>query len=220
MIAFTTLLLMNTVGSQFGKVGFNKLFSFGNFEFEGNETAYHVHELFYFVLIGMFGGFIGAIFNDTNEKLTHWRIRHINSSKNRRLAEALALSIVVSLLTFLLPLLCGRCRPLPNSERFKPGQQVLVKELVPFRCEPGKEYNELASLFFTESGVAIRQLFHLHKHAFSGFSLVLFFGCYISMAVSVYGMAVPSGLFVPSLLSTSSIYSQLHFDLTGLDMHS
>jgi chloride channel 7 len=41
----------------------------------------------------------------------------------------------------------------------------------------------------------------LHKHAFSDSALTLFFISYISLAVVVYGIAVPSGLFVPSLLS-------------------
>jgi chloride channel 7 len=59
----------------------------------------------------------------------------------------------------------------------------------------------LASLLFIEPGDSIRLLFHLHKHAFSTASLLLFFFFYITMAVVTYGIAVPSGLFVPSLLS-------------------
>jgi len=35
--------------------------------------------------------------------------------------------------------------------------QALVTQLVPFRCVPGKQYNELASLFFTDSDTAIKQ---------------------------------------------------------------
>jgi len=72
--------------------------------------------------------------------------------------------------------------------------------LVQFRCEEG-EYNELASLIFSEPGDAIRLLFHIHKHAFSTYCLLTFFLTYISIAVITYGIAVPSGLFVPSLLS-------------------
>ena len=70
-----------------------------------------------------------------------------------------------------------------------------------FRSIDGEEYNELASLIFAEPGDAIRQLFHLHKHIFSSGALMIFFLVYISLAVVTYGIAVPSGLFVPSLLS-------------------
>lgn len=87
---------------------------------------------------------------------------------------------------------------------------MLVESLSQFNCEP-KEYNELASLFFVEQNVAIRHLFHLVRDelgdsdidsaTFSTECLVVFFSFYIVMAVVTYGLAVPSGLFVPSLLS-------------------
>lgn len=199
MIALTTLLCLNSVGSALGKVGFNKLFSFGNFVYEGGSSSFAVYELFVFVLIGAVGGLIGAIFNNTNEKITHWRIKNINYSKKRRFLEVVAVSFLVSLVSFVLPFLWVKCTTLPENPE---EQEVeLLSELVPFRCEKGVEYNELASLFFTEPGIAIRQLFHLHKHAFSDAALILFFLPYICLAVVTYGIAIPSGLFVPSLLS-------------------
>jgi hypothetical protein len=39
----------------------------------------------------------------------------------------------------------------------------LVKALVPFRRVPGKEYNEVASLFLTDADMAITQLFHFRE---------------------------------------------------------
>jgi chloride channel 7 len=65
----------------------------------------------------------------------------------------------------------------------------------------GDEYNEVASLIFAEPGDAIRQLFHFKTHIFSNAALLAFLLVYISLAVITYGIAVPSGLFVPSLLS-------------------
>ena len=110
------------------------------------------------------------------------------------------MSVIVSVVSFLLPLFWG-CTRLPDYDELPQSQIDLLEELVPFMCEPGKEYNELASLFMTDAGAAIRQLFHLEYHAFSPWCLFVFFACYISLAVVVYGIAVPSGLFVPSLLS-------------------
>ena len=196
MIAFTTLLVLNTLASTLGKVRFNKLFSFGNFKYEGTESSYAVSELGLFILIGIFGGLIGAIFNNTNERITKWRLKNVNHSKSRRVFEVMILSVIISSITFILPFLWAKCTPIPEDL-----SEDQMTSLVPFLCEPGKEYNEMASLIFTEPGVAIRQLFHLHKHAFSDAALLLFFAFYISMAVVVYGIAVPSGLFVPSLLS-------------------
>jgi len=61
MVALSSLYCLNTIGSALGKVGFNKLFSFGNFVFDiSGETSYFVYELFLFVAIGAIGGVIGA----------------------------------------------------------------------------------------------------------------------------------------------------------------
>jgi chloride channel 7 len=128
-------------------------------------------------------------------------MKNVNYSKGRRLIEVLAVSTLVSTVSFALPFFWTKCTPLPEDPDFTPTQLELLESLVPFRCVPGQEYNEVASLMFTDAGDAIRQLFHLHKHAFSTAALFLFFIFYISLAVLVYGIAVPSGLFVPSLLS-------------------
>jgi chloride channel 7 len=203
MLALTSLYVLNTIGSAMGKVGFNKLFSFGNFVFAASgETSYYVYELFLFIALGMMGGIIGAIFNNTNERITKWRIKNINHTKKRRFKEVLLISLLVSFVSFMLPLLFGFCTPLPTiDESFTKYQADLVEDLVPFLCEPGKEYNEMASLIFADPGDAIQRLFHLHKHAFHDSVLWFFFIFYIGLAVLVYGIAVPAGLFVPSLLS-------------------
>jgi H+/Cl- antiporter ClcA len=203
MVAFATLLTLNTIGSAFGKLGFNKLFSFGNFVYEGGDSSFAVFELLLFVGMGVIGGLIGAIFNNTNERITIWRRKKINHSKQRRFLEVCVLSVCMSLVMFLLPLVWTKCTPKPESPRTSQ-EAELFAQLVSFRCEES-EYNELASLIFTEPGIAIRLLFHLHHHAFSDAALIIFFVPYISMAVVVYGIAVPSGLFVPSLLSGAAL---------------
>ena len=79
-IAIATLYGWNSFGAEFGKVGLDKLFSFGNFRFDGMETSYAIFELLIFVGIGATGGLVGAVFNNTNERLTHWRIKNVNFS--------------------------------------------------------------------------------------------------------------------------------------------
>jgi chloride channel 7 len=161
-----------------------------------------------FIVIGCLGGLIGAVFNAANEHLTIWRMKRINHSKIRRFVEVVILSFCVSVISFLMPLIWGRCTDLPKDMQDWTNQEKnLVEALVPFRCEPGKEYNEVASLILTEPDVAIKQLFHFREaggddnSTFSSGALFLFFVPYIVMASVVYGIAVPSGLFVPSLLS-------------------
>jgi chloride channel 7 len=62
-------------------------------------------------------------------------------------------------------------------------------------------------LILTDADTAIKQLFHFRESGandastFSSAALFLFFLPYITLATITYGIAVPSGLFVPSLLS-------------------
>ena len=187
-----------------------KLFSLGEFDSRLSEGAsrFSIWELALFVVIGCLGGLIGAVFNAANEHLTIWRMKRVNYSRFRRFFEAICIATAMSIMAFVMPIIWGRCTELPQDMQGWSNQEKrLVEALVPFRCVPGKEYNEVASLFFTEADVAIKQLLHFREtgtddtRTFSSGALFLFFVPYITMATVVYGMAVPSGLFVPSLLS-------------------
>ena len=204
----STLLFVLTHGLQ-GQANIEKLFSFGEFNsLSGEGSNFSVWELILFIVIGCLGGLIGAVFNAANEHLTIWRMKRVNHSKFRRFIEVLVVSGIVSIISFLMPLIWNRCTDLPtNMEEWSNQEVNLVKELVPFRCKEG-QYNEVASLIFTEADVAIKQLFHFREaggaddvSTFSSGALFLFFVPYILLATLTYGIAVPSGLFVPSLLA-------------------
>jgi len=209
MVTLGTAFLIRNQDSQWGQANVDKLFSFGEFTatYDGRSN-FSVWELLLFVLIGCLGGLIGACFNAGNEHLTIWRMKKVNFSKKRRLLEVLCMSVLVTTVSFVMPLLWNRCTELPTDMQDWTNQEKeLVNSLVPFYCVPGKEYNEVASLIFCEADVAIRQLFHFREtgetdsSTFSSAALFLFFIPYITLASLVYGIAVPSGLFVPSLLS-------------------
>ncbi|KAL3779128.1 hypothetical protein HJC23_003112 [Cyclotella cryptica] len=209
MITLGTAFMIRNQDSKWGQANVDKLFSFGEFTAIGDGTSnFSVWELLLFILIGCLGGLIGACFNAGNEHLTIWRMKNVNFSKKRRLVEVFFMSILVTTVSFVMPLLWNRCTELPTDMQDWTNQEKeLVNSLVPFYCIPGKEYNEVASLFFCEADVAIRQLFHFREtgetdsSTFSSAALFLFFIPYITLASLVYGIAVPSGLFVPSLLS-------------------
>ncbi|CAM9377787.1 unnamed protein product [Phaeothamnion confervicola] len=191
------------------------MFSFGEFnELQAGGAGhgnYSVWELWLFVLLGCMGGLIGACFNHFNTKLALWRMRHVRSSA-RKLLEAVGVGLLMSAVSFGMPMLWGTCTPKPvNMEDWTPQEKALVNELVSFNCNPQTEYNEVASLFFTDADTAIRQasatLFHFRESGarevatFSSGAMFVFFLPYFIMAMITYGIAVPSGLFVPSLLS-------------------
>lgn len=209
MTTLATLFWVRNFDSLWGQANIEKMFSFGEFNSISREASnFSIWELILFTVVGCLGGLIGAVFNAANEHLTIWRMKHVNKSKSRRFVEVLCVSLCVSIVSFLMPVLWGRCTKLPTDMQDWTNQEKnLVEALVPFRCVPGKEYNEVASLIFTESDIAIKQLFHFREagasdmSTFSSGALFFFFVPYIVMATITYGIAVPSGLFVPSLLS-------------------
>mmetsp|Transcript_7074 Transcript_7074/g.10297 ORF Transcript_7074/g.10297 Transcript_7074/m.10297 type:complete len:927 (-) Transcript_7074:203-2983(-) len=209
MVTLGSLFAIRNQDIKFGQANVDKLFSFGEFTAIGDGMVnFSVWELLLFILIGCLGGLIGACFNAGNEHLTIWRMKNVNFSKKRRVVEVVVMSILVTTVSFVMPLIWNRCTELPTDMQDWTNQEKdLVNNLVPFNCIPGKEYNEVASLYFCEADVAIRQLFHFRETGdtdaatFSSAALFLFFIPYITLASLVYGIAVPSGLFVPSLLA-------------------
>lgn len=228
MITLGTLLFVKNFDSLWGQANIEKLFSFGEFNSLSEASNFSVWELTLFIIIGCLGGLIGAVFNSANEHLTIWRMKNINKSKKRRFLEVLFVAGLGSIVSFVMPILWNRCTELPTDMQDWSNQEKnLVDALVPFRCEAGKEYNEVASLFFTDADTAIKQLFHFRENGeddvsstFSSAALFLFFFPYIAMATVTYGIAVPSGLFVPSLLSGAAFGRLFGHLLHKLDQSS
>eukprot|EP00036_Acanthoecidae_sp_10tr_P016650 CAMPEP_0206298914 /NCGR_PEP_ID=MMETSP0106_2-20121207/6927_1 /ASSEMBLY_ACC=CAM_ASM_000206 /TAXON_ID=81532 /ORGANISM="Acanthoeca-like sp., Strain 10tr" /LENGTH=907 /DNA_ID=CAMNT_0053729613 /DNA_START=27 /DNA_END=2750 /DNA_ORIENTATION=+ len=222
MVTLFVLYVGNTAILATGFDSHGNMFSFGKFSSLSGEGTlnYSVWELVNFGAIGMIGGVIGAIFNILNKKLTLQRKKIFGfsgtvSAKNRsakKYLEVLVVSAIMSTISFCLPLAYGDCRAVPTDYNHSTQDRQLMDNLVRFRCAQG-EWNEMATLSFTGSDTAIRHLFHMREEGrgeneettFSPNILGVFFVCYFTMAIVTYGLAVPSGLFVPSLLSGAAM---------------
>eukprot|EP01138_Halocafeteria_seosinensis_P008442 gb/GECG01008627.1/.p1 GENE.gb/GECG01008627.1/~~gb/GECG01008627.1/.p1 ORF type:complete len:955 (+),score=74.00 gb/GECG01008627.1/:1-2865(+) len=176
------------------------MFTFGNFAEENGvaTNSWTVSEIPVFIGMGIVGGLVGGLFVAANKRLALFRKRYI-ASRPRRFLEVIGIAMLVALLTFLLPTLFEDCRDEPP-----PAEQGYDSNLVRFFCESGK-YNPVATFFFAPSESAIKQLFHLQsRDAWSLPQLTLFFFVYGSITCLTYGIASPSGLFIPSLLTGSA----------------
>lgn len=173
---------LGTLGTQTGT------FSFG--PFIGNKS-YDVLDLILFITMGAVGGLFGAIFNQANMKLTQFRNRMV-TNRWVKFGEALLIALSMASVSFWLSYRFGECRKLsgPYSD-----------SLIVFYCPDG-QYNDLASLFTVSYSTSIKQLLHFTgDDSFSPRSLAIFFSVFYVFACWTYGIAVPSGLFVPSLLA-------------------
>eukprot|EP01033_Poteriospumella_lacustris_P000388 gene388-249_t len=206
------LYVFDTAHSLFGHSDTTAMFSFGEFfSLQGEETNYSMWELSLFLFVGCFGGFVGACFNTIVHQIHTFRTRYVVSIY-RRLLEVMAIVVLMTATSTLLPYLWKKCTPLPvDMEGWSDQEKNLVEDLVPLYCDGETEYNELASLYLADSDRAIRQLFHFREvgdhnvSTFSSAALFMFFVPYLAMACVTYGTAVPAGMFVPSLLSGAAL---------------
>uniref|UniRef100_H9GEA8 Chloride voltage-gated channel 6 n=1 Tax=Anolis carolinensis TaxID=28377 RepID=H9GEA8_ANOCA len=198
-------------GIRFGSWGSFELpglLNFGEFKCSESDKKCHlwtVVDLGFFILMGVLGGLLGAAFNCLNKRLAKYRMRNVHPKpKLVRVLESLLVCLSTTLVIFVASMVLGECRPLSSANHgdnasfsLQVASQV-NSSIKTFFC-PNDTYNDMATLFFNPQESAILQLFH-QEGTFSPVTLSLFFLLYFLLSCWTYGISVPSGLFVPSLL--------------------
>eukprot|EP01065_Artemidia_motanka_P034801 TRINITY_DN4262_c5_g1_i1.p1 TRINITY_DN4262_c5_g1~~TRINITY_DN4262_c5_g1_i1.p1 ORF type:complete len:1271 (+),score=408.05 TRINITY_DN4262_c5_g1_i1:191-3814(+) len=242
------------------------MIDFGDFT-TGESVPWKSDEVPIFILVGVIGGLLGAVFNRTNMVITRWRLRAaqaldrflarrslasirrtvVSSSSERdellddaqtktcwdrlRPGEGVAAergygwravrvfeAVLVSLLCSGCAFLCmgafpEECLPdpcPPNGSGPDCGGGTAADETDDWRkvyCSSKDEVNEWATLWLNPLAATLRTLFHTKAH-FSPGVLVAFTAIFFALSVLNYGTGVPSGLFVPSLV-TGATYGRL-----------
>jgi len=182
-----------------GSLGALGVLTFGSF-LENKSMSYHTWELPLFILIGLLGGLVGALFNGLNIQLTLWRMRNVPLRGTRRFLEVIGVTAAIAMLAFIVPLWTGSCYvPSVNSH----DRQAWIT-CSPDSPEHGRSFTATVGLFVTPSEDSIKVLFH-DPHKFDVGMLLGFAVMYFFTACWTYGLGVPSGLFVPSLLTGAAL---------------
>jgi H+/Cl- antiporter ClcA len=106
MTTVTTLFIIRTVNIHLGQANANAMFSFGQFyKIQVSVYNFSVFELPVFCLIGGLGGLLGAASNEANMRLHRWRMKSFIQNIYARLWEVLLISLLVSILSFWIPVL-------------------------------------------------------------------------------------------------------------------
>ncbi|XP_018426778.1 PREDICTED: chloride transport protein 6 [Nanorana parkeri] len=195
--------------SSWGAFQVPGLLNFGEFKCSDSDKKCHlwtVVDLAFFIIMGMVGGLLGATFNCLNKRLAKYRMRNVHPKpKLVRVCESLLISLVTTVIIFVSSMVLGECRKLspPTNWNSSIPMQVSSSDEVnssikTFFC-PNNTYNDMATLFFNPQESAILQLFH-QEGTFSPITLSFFCSIYFLLSCWTYGISVPSGLFVPSLL--------------------
>ncbi|GLJ18589.1 hypothetical protein SUGI_0331050 [Cryptomeria japonica] len=183
------------------------------FDVSSVTISYHISDLLPVIILGVFGGILGGLYNYLLDKIL--RVYSLINERGPlfKLILTCTVSIITSACAFGLPWL-AKCIPCPEGlEESCPtiGRSGNFKK---FQCEPGY-YNDLASLFFNTNDDAIRNLFSSGTATeFHSSSILLFFGAVYVLGLLTYGIAVPSGLFIPVILAGAT-YGRLVGILMG-----
>eukprot|EP01084_Bolivina_argentea_P039972 73855_1 len=161
--------------------------------------------LFCFIILGVIGGLIGALFNHINIALTKWRNKYINNYWYRRLIEVLVISIITIIIILIVPYIYGQCTKIECNDNETCKNVVKYGH---FNCKNDEEYNPLASLLQSPRESIIEGLFYYQSsHSdewYPNSTLWIAFFCYFCVSVITYGIGIPSGLFVPIILIGST----------------
>jgi chloride channel 7 len=180
--------------------------NFGAFT-EREHAGYSMREFPFFLLLGVVGGVLGAAFVALSKRLSRWRSLRICTPR-ARLLELLAVSLFCSAVIFTTPFWLSSCRPVSD-----PVGSVYHEWVRTLGC-PGGGSNDMATLLWNRPEHTIKLLFHA-KSDMSIASLLGACALYMVMALVCLGLAVPSGLFIPSLMA-GALYGRLTGKLLGM----
>ncbi|KAJ8566905.1 hypothetical protein K7X08_019113 [Anisodus acutangulus] len=150
------------------------------FDVSGVIVRYHVVDIIPVAIIGVIGGLLGSLYNHVLHKVL--RLYNLINEKGKLHKLLLASSVSSS--------------------------PLYARNFKQFNC-PNGYYNDLATLLLTTNEDAVRNIFSLNTATeFQVTSLLIFFVLYCILGVITFGIAVPSGLFLPIILMGSG-YGQL-----------
>ncbi|XVE86424.1 hypothetical protein DITRI_Ditri18aG0033300 [Diplodiscus trichospermus] len=191
--AFIQLCSTGTCGS-FGEGGLIM------YDVSAAKVTYSAADILAVILLGILGGIFGSLYNYLVDKV----LRTYSIINERGAVVKILLVITISLLTSIcsygLPWLAA-CIPCPTDVSASCPNTDVSGNYKSFQCPPG-HYNDLASLFLNTNDDAIRNLLSTSTvKEFHISSLFIFFGAVYCLGIITYGIAIPSGLFIPVILA-------------------
>ncbi|XP_009405902.2 chloride channel protein CLC-c-like isoform X2 [Musa acuminata AAA Group] len=170
------------------------------FDISSNVSTYSTPDLIAVIVLGVIGGVFGALFNYLLDRILRTYSFINEKGAPFKILLTITISILTSCCSYGLPWL-AKCTPCPKDLEEECPTVGRSGNFKNFHCPPGY-YNDLASLFLNTNGDAIRNLFSGGtSNEFHTSTLFLFFAAIYGLGLVTYGVAVPSGLFIPVILA-------------------
>ncbi|KAM0064104.1 putative CBS domain, chloride channel, voltage gated, chloride channel, core [Helianthus debilis subsp. tardiflorus] len=205
---FTTAVVAVILRSliEFCKSGKCGLFGEGGlimFDINSSIPDYNMVDLLAITLIAVVGGILGSLYNYLVDKVL--RVYTIINEKGPtfRMFLVIIISLLTSCCAYGLPWVTS-CTPCPIGIGVQCPTVNRSGTYKKFQCPPG-HYNDLASLLLNTNDDTIRSLFSsINANEFHTTTLLVFFISMYALGIITYGIAIPSGLFIPVILAGAS----------------
>ncbi|KAF3659606.1 Chloride channel protein CLC-c [Capsicum annuum] len=205
---FTTAVVAMVLRSciQFCRSGKCGLFGQGGlimFDVNSGAPNYNTVDILAILLIGVLGGLFGSLYNYLVDKVLRTYSIINERGPAFKIMLVMTISILSSLCSYGLPWFAS-CTPCPVGLEEKCPTVGRSGNYKNFQC-PSGHYNDLASLFMNTNDDAIRNLLSAeNSNEFHLSTLFVFFAGVYCLGVITYGIAIPSGLFIPVILAGAS----------------
>ncbi|KAK2180123.1 hypothetical protein NP493_458g02020 [Ridgeia piscesae] len=186
MSTFTLNMIQSYIHGVPWQLSYPGLLNFGQF----SDISYTGAEIPIYLVMAVVGGLLGALFNHINLKLCIFRKRHIRTPLGQVL-EAVLVAAMTAVAAFLLIYFVEDCQAL--------GKDPIVHPLQMY-CLDG-QYSSMAAIWFQTPEQSVKSLFHDPPDSYRPLTVALFGIVYFLLATWTYGLSVPSGLFIPCLLT-------------------
>ncbi|KAG2704391.1 hypothetical protein I3760_05G002000 [Carya illinoinensis] len=183
------------------------------FDVNSAKPTYSVPDLLAVIFLGVIGGIFGSLYNYLVDKVLRTYSIINERGPSLKILLAITISLLTSCCSYGLPWL-SQCIPCPAYLKDQCPTVGRTGNYKNFQCPP-HHYNDLASLFMNTNDDAIRNLFSSgSEKEFHLSTLIVFFAAIYFLGIITYGIAVPSGLFIPVILAGAS-YGRLLGNLLG-----
>ena len=166
------------------------------FGYDGSHK-FAVWEIIFFSALSVVGGLIGSTYCQINKYTMRMRKRILAGDKNKKVVEAFLIIFLIMSVFFWMPYFTN-CVEKP-VDQFNVNRSGI--HFVSYGCSNPDEYNQLATLTLNPQE---RLLFQLYSRDTGGYfdvqTLLVYLVVYFFLAAITFGIAVPSGLFIPSMI--------------------
>jgi chloride channel 7 len=175
---------------------------FGSYREDAAEIIFRANDFPYVFLIAITGGLVGAAFSTCQRIIMPLRKKYVRTNKYYTVLEVVLVSLFISSLRFWVPFVFGSCIDNHNFHESQGDKNELanVPDPIPFHCE-GEKTNDLGVMLWLPSEYMLKWL--LHTDGYNDIStahLIFSFFFYFFGAVLTFGLAIPSGLFIPAFV--------------------